>query len=464
MTLKRNMVVFMVLAVVLAYFVAKSVSLFIEKPVRKKPLVVVSRERLGEGEALAPEELKLTEWSGEKLPAGSFGNVKALVGRVAARSIDAGEPILESMLVAAEYVAESGMSGKVPVGYRALTLRVDEVSGLSGNVAPGDLVDVIASSTLAQDRTQRIARLLFESVRVHSVAEKSPGEVRAVTLILDPEEAKALAASESANLRIVARSREPGTNRAGRDVLFSAMTGPRSLPQLGRSREELDRFYDERVEPGMRAVTIAVTDLDGVCGFLRQGNRVDVVGVHVFTPSLGGEGRDLPGQKVEVAEEQTYARVVLQNMEILAVADDAESENGPNPNTAGQGGVVRDSGERPCEGAACPDAATDSGELSNIGAGLTPTSVKLVTFLATPVQAEKLVLLSMSSKARLIVRSYADGEAPETKGGASRDTVYGPDQERYLYVTVFKRRERKTERFSAEDYRSPSESEAGLAE
>ena len=192
------MVLFFVLAAVLAYFAAKGVSLFLEKPAHKKTLLVVSKERLPKGGALASKKLELTEWSGEKFPKGYFENVEALVGRVTARSIDAREPILEHMLVAVKPMAESGMSGRIPPGHMALTLRVDEVSGLSGSMAPGDLVDVIASSVLPQDRTQRIARLLLEGVRVHSVAKEGEGAVKAVTLLVRPEGAKALAVSGGA--------------------------------------------------------------------------------------------------------------------------------------------------------------------------------------------------------------------------------------------------------------------------
>ena len=230
------------------------------------------------------------------------------------------------------------------------------------------------------------------------------------------------------------------------------------MSQLGRSKEARDRFYDERVEPGMRAVTIAVSGVDGICGFLRQGNRVDVVGVHSFISTSDTKGRSLPGQELEVIREQTYAKVVLQNMEILVVADDTEAANGPNPGTGGDGGYAPASGEKPSEGAHCPDAAADNGEVSSAGVRFSPTAVKLVTFLATPVQAEKLALLSLSSDVKLIVRSYGDGEVANTRGESSKETIYGPDDKRYHHVSVFRGRKRKTETFSIEDSRNPSKS------
>ncbi len=456
MTSRRSLIGFIVLAVVLAYLAAKGVSRYLEKPVDTKTILVVSKEPVAMGEALTPEKLKLTEWSDNRPPPGYFKSVEEVSGRVAAQSIDENVPILESMLLALKPESRWGLSESIPSGHRAITLAVDGASALSGGIASGDWVDVIASSALPRDSSHRIARVLVKAARVHSISERGEGRTKAVTLVVRTDEAKALAASDGAVLRLVARNREADQQEYGREVLFSAIMGPHSLSEFGRRKEVRDRSYDERVPTGMRAVTIAVSGMDGICGFLRQGNLVDVVGVHPFIEVRPHQGRNLPGQELMVAGEQTYSKIILQNMEVLAVADDVEAGKGldAGPRMTNMG--ARISGDAYCDGAACADGPTDNGEPSRTGEGSFSKSAKLVTLLATPAQAEKLALLSVSSDLKLIVRNYGDRDVAPTDGGSSRETLYGAEEERHRYVTIYRGRSKESQMFPVVEPRASS--------
>ena len=452
---KRNIVVFFLPAALLAFLVAGLVSSRLHKPVVEKTRVVVAKAPLLRGQVLTPDKLELIEWPDPSPPDGYFGSVETLTGRIAADSISEKDPILESVLIHTRPESEWGLSEKVPEGYMAFTLAVDEISGLSGSIAPGDLVDVIATNPLPNDRSQRIARLLLQGARVYSVSGHRDGRIRAVTLILRPSEANILSASAGATLRLVARSRETDTTQSSDDVVFSSGVGAQTPEDLDFLEKERDRIYRESIGEGLRAVTISISGLDGICGFLKQGNRVDVVGVHSFVSTTPYQGTDAPGQKVVIAGEPTYAKIVLQDMEVLAVADDAETSDRVEDVAAKHLDSVKP-GANGCEGPDCLDAAGDREKASPAGDGSASKSAKRVTLLADPVQAEQLALLSDSSSSRLtagnsgirlIMRNYDDREIVNTRGGSSKETVYGVEEERYRHVTVFRGAARSTRRF-----------------
>jgi pilus assembly protein CpaB len=108
---------------------------------------------------------------------------------------------------------------------------------------------------------------------------------------------------------------------------------------------------------GMRAVSVPVDEVSDVAGFVLPHTRVDVL---VSTAS--GEGG------------KEFSKVVLQNVEVLAVAQEVEEKKDE------------------------------------------PTIVKVVTLLVTPQEAERLALASHAGTLRLAMRNYNDNKIVLTSG------------------------------------------------
>ncbi len=108
---------------------------------------------------------------------------------------------------------------------------------------------------------------------------------------------------------------------------------------------------------GMRAVSVPVDEVSDVAGFVLPHTRVDVL---VATTS--GEGS------------KEFSKVVLQNVEVLAVAQEVEEKKDE------------------------------------------PTIVKVVTLLVTPQEAERLALASHAGSLRLAMRNYNDNKIVLTSG------------------------------------------------
>jgi pilus assembly protein CpaB len=147
------------------------------------------------GTRIAPEHVRTAPWPANAVPDGVLRETEAVVGRVARVTIDRNIPIRESQLIAHG-------AGILPLlideGKRAMSVKVDSVTGVSGFITPNSRVDVLVSGTPEQgDREQR-SKVVLQNVRVLATGttieqkDEKPVEVPTVTLVVSPEEAEKL--------------------------------------------------------------------------------------------------------------------------------------------------------------------------------------------------------------------------------------------------------------------------------
>lgn len=167
------------------------------RPAIRTVAVVVAASDIGFGQALTPDRLKLAEVPANALPAGSFERLEQLTGgrgRAALRPIAANEIITASAL--ATGASRLSAAPLLAPGRRALALPVDDVTGVSGLVFPGDRVDVLMTRT--PEEAMPHAELVAQDLRVLAVGEdmniarSQPGAVKSVTLEVSPAQAQKL--------------------------------------------------------------------------------------------------------------------------------------------------------------------------------------------------------------------------------------------------------------------------------
>jgi pilus assembly protein CpaB len=120
------------------------------------------------------------------------------------------------------------------------------------------------------------------------------------------------------------------------------------------------------IPAGMRAMSVPVDEVSDIAGFVAPHTHVDIL------VAVAGTG---PG-------EPSFSRIVLQNIEVLAVAQEIEH--------------VKDQ----------------------------PEVVKVVTLLVTPPDAEKLTLASREGLLRLAMRNYSDSKIVATRGIGLPDLLH----------------------------------------
>ena len=160
----------------------------------KKPLMRGSTIRLSDIELV-----KTTE----PLPQGAFTRLAEATGLVATRDISTSEPLSSSN--AAMSFKPASLAESVPVGYRAIALRVTEESAVANLIRPGDHVDVlIASTPNPSPPGERMfpaaeSRTVLQNVLVLAVGAAMAGDkpnvaaVRNVTLAVTPPQAAMMA-------------------------------------------------------------------------------------------------------------------------------------------------------------------------------------------------------------------------------------------------------------------------------
>jgi pilus assembly protein CpaB len=177
--------------------------------------VAVAKVAIPVGTRIIPEQVMVVQFPKESTPDGAFDSPDKLAGRVAVTNIAPREPITEARL-APEGTA-AGLSAVIPEGYRAMTVKVDDVVGISGFIMPGTLVDVVVVIE-PDDRAglkDPISKIVLQNIKVLANGQnidqpenqREANSVKAVTLLVTPEQAEklALAASEG-RLQLVMRN------------------------------------------------------------------------------------------------------------------------------------------------------------------------------------------------------------------------------------------------------------------
>jgi len=203
-------------------------------------MVAVATGDIAPGTALSGGSLKLVSWPKELIPPQSAAALNQVEGRVVTFPISTGEPIMFSKL--APVGAAAGLSSLLDESKRALTVRVDDVTGVAGFLHPRDRVDVLADMNV-KGAGENYSKVILQGITVLSIGQiwqqtgdDKPTVVNAVTLELTPEQAEILnLASNEGKIRLALRG---GGNEATVETrgvaisnLFTGVMKPPSAPK-----------------------------------------------------------------------------------------------------------------------------------------------------------------------------------------------------------------------------------------
>ena len=132
--------------------------------------VVVAKGDVEPGKELAKEDLGVSKIPAEAAPGQVFSDPAQLVGRVVTTPLVKGETILESLL--APTGTGSGLQALVPPGMRAITLEINQFSGVGGMLQPGCRVDVL--SLLNDNKThESVSRTILQNIKITAVGRST---------------------------------------------------------------------------------------------------------------------------------------------------------------------------------------------------------------------------------------------------------------------------------------------------
>ena len=173
--------------------------------------VVVAARPLGVGVMVKPGDVKLAKVPADAFPKGAFAKVEEVLDRPVISNILLEEPVLEGRLAAKG--SGLGLAPTIPVGMRAVTVRVNDVAGVAGFVLPGMHVDVLVTGHLPTDNGDITTTCLQNMIVLAAGPTIQPDargqaiQVPTVTLLVSPDQAETLTlAGSDGHIQLVLRN------------------------------------------------------------------------------------------------------------------------------------------------------------------------------------------------------------------------------------------------------------------
>ncbi len=205
--------------------------------------VVVAVGDMTFGTTLQEKHLRLVEFPKQSVPFGHFSRVDSIVGQTTKVFVVQGEPLLASKLSA----MGGGLSVRIEPNMRAMSLKVNEVTGVSGFILPGDRVDILVTVSNAAGRGVAITKTILQDLEVLAAGVKTETKnnhhitVQSVTLLLDPKGAETLAlAVNQGRIHLALR------NPVDHEVVAATSTNTKSVLGLTKPRRATRRRSTRR--------------------------------------------------------------------------------------------------------------------------------------------------------------------------------------------------------------------------
>lgn len=173
--------------------------------------IVVAKRPLGPGSTIKLDDVQTIKVSKEQFPKGAFVKVEEVLDRPIIKDILQDEPVIDGRL--APRGAGTGLAPIIPVGMRAVSVRVTDVSAVAGFVLPGMRVDVLVTGR-PQNARDTITTTVLQNVQVLSTGTSLQADPRGqaiqaptVTLLVDPKNAEILTlANNEGRIQLVLRN------------------------------------------------------------------------------------------------------------------------------------------------------------------------------------------------------------------------------------------------------------------
>lgn len=205
----------------------------------KMSKLVTAKEDLPPGATIKDTDVVLQDMPVAGAPQNTFTNVADVIGRMVMSQVVKGQVVPDAFL------APKGVTGAqamVPAGMRAVTLEVNEFSGVAGLLAPGSHVDIVQTIQMKDDKAGPMAKTIVENLRVIAVgrrlgnapspsADAEPILARSITLLATMEQAEAIdLASHTGSPRLVLRNTKDEKLTGGKGITVAELRGADEKP------------------------------------------------------------------------------------------------------------------------------------------------------------------------------------------------------------------------------------------
>ena len=177
--------------------------------------VIVAASDIAKNTQITKDMVKTVSVPTDLVLSEAITNESSVIGKVLNEDVAAGEQIVQNQLVIIGESDSNTLAYTVKEGMRAITIGVDETTGLDGMISPGNTVDIIAQYNIIKGETAvPTSILLLQNITVLAVDQvmskygsSESKSYNTITLEATPEQAVKLSFYEEAGLlRVVLRS------------------------------------------------------------------------------------------------------------------------------------------------------------------------------------------------------------------------------------------------------------------
>lgn len=173
--------------------------------------VAVAKVKIPPRQVINEQMVEFTEMPSNYVNPTALGSPGEVLGKVSRSEIYPGEQIIKNKLASANDPGE-GLAMMVEPGRRAMTVAVNDVTGVAGMLRPGDHVDVLGTVAVGKDTltstiVQNIKILAVNRATANSPNDNKQPQTGNITLSLSPYEAQHVTlASEKGTIRVLLRT------------------------------------------------------------------------------------------------------------------------------------------------------------------------------------------------------------------------------------------------------------------
>jgi len=217
---------------------------FLKVPGAQQPLkdVVVALDDIPFGHIIEPEMLALQSWPAHAMPSGSFSSLEEIIGNGEDEERRAKYVLAKGDVIFASKISDFGepvsITQQIDPTMRAVTIRVNDVTGVAGLIAPSDRIDLTLTRNVER---QLVTSTILQDVEVLGIdqgGKKTTGKVKTVTVQVAPADAQKLALAQQAgtlslSLRHIDAADRPALYSIGVNDLTEQV---KATPQKPRTR------------------------------------------------------------------------------------------------------------------------------------------------------------------------------------------------------------------------------------
>jgi pilus assembly protein CpaB len=199
--MKAKGLILLVISLVLGLGAVQWIRGLTKNVVQDTASIVVAKSNLNFGDRIGSGDLELVKWPTDALPAGAFTTIEAVAGpgqdRVVLRPIEPNEPVLASKVSGSG--GKASLSTVIDQNMRAMTIHVNDATGVAGFITPGDRVDIMLTrDDGGNNKESSRTDILLQNVLVRGIDQEAnerkekPTVVKAVTVEVTPSDVQKL--------------------------------------------------------------------------------------------------------------------------------------------------------------------------------------------------------------------------------------------------------------------------------